>query len=199
MPAQPRPYISPEEYLEQEDRAEFRSEYFDGEVFAMAGASWNHSRIMTNLVKELTSQMGDGPCEIVFHDTRVQAGSESTYLYPDIVGICSPPLFSGPKNNILLNPELIIEVLSPSTEKIDRGAKFLRYREMPSIQEYVMVSQEKLLVEHYIRKPESEWNLKTYQSLADELHLLCGDCHVLLERIYDRIQFDITPSLRIHK
>lgn len=199
MAAQPQRYISPQEYLTLEDRAEVRNEYYYGEVIAMAGASWNHARIMSNLVKEFTAQMAGGPCEIVFNDVRVQAESESVYYYPDIVGLCQEPRFSSLNNQVLVNPELIIEVISPGTEKIDRGRKFRSYRETPSIKEYVMISQDFPQVEQYTRKDGEGWLLRTHVNMADEVQFTCGNCRIPLSRIYDRVDLEEAPRFRIHK
>jgi Uma2 family endonuclease len=143
---------TPEQYLERERTAEFRSEYISGEVFAMAGASFDHGIIISNVTRSLNTQLEDEPCIVILNDLRVQANVTGPYFYPDIVVVCDEPRFGDDRQDTLLNPTVIIEVLSPSTEADDRGEKFVYYRRIPSLQEYVLVSQNTPRIERFVRQ-----------------------------------------------
>src|SRR5438094_499662 len=133
--------LSPEEYLAQERRAEFRSEYLRGEVFAMAGASYEHTRIKDNFSREIGNQLKGGPCFVLTSDMRVKVNATGLYTYPDAVIVCEQGRFEDANVDTLLNPRVIVEILSDSTEAYDRGGKFGHYRQIASLQEYVLVAQ----------------------------------------------------------
>ena len=156
MPAMPKPLLTPEEYLARERRAETKSEYLRGEVFAMAGASRAHNLIASNAAGELRQQLRDRPCEVYPSDMRVKVSPSGLYTYPDVTVVCGEPQFEDAEVDTLLNPKVLVEVLSPSTADYDRGGKFTHYRRLPSLQEYVLISQDRPLVEHYVaRLPRS--------------------------------------------
>ena len=131
-------YVSPEDYLAREREAEFKSEYFDGEIVAFAGASLEHNRVVMNIARELSSDLKGTPCEIFSADMRVKAGRG--YVYPDVVGVCGQPVFADDRFDVLLNPALLVEVLSESTEFYDRNIKANYYRTIESLSEYLFVS-----------------------------------------------------------
>ena len=137
-----RTYLSEEEYLEQERKAPFKSEYYKGEVFAIERAKRKHNAIVTALIASLYPFLKDRPCEVYPSDMRVGNKQDRFYTYPDVSIVCGKPEFIDDKEDVLLNPSVVIEVLSESTEKSDRGGKFALYRNIPSIQEYILVSTE---------------------------------------------------------
>src|SRR5215471_2641510 len=147
MSTLPGTYLTPEQYLEIERKAEFKSEYYQGEMFAMAGARRNHIRLVTNTVASMHPQLRGGECEVYSNDMRVCVSSAGLYTYPDIVVACGKPQFLDGELDTLLNPVSIIEVLSPSTEAYDRGRKFALYRSLESLREYVLLSSDRVQVE----------------------------------------------------
>jgi len=154
--------LSPQEFLALERLAKVRSEFYRGEMFAMAGASWEHTLIKDNLAREAGNQLKSGPCRVVTSDLRVKVNATGLYTYPDIAVVCDTPQFEDNVLDTLLNPRVIVEVLSDSTEKYDRGTKFAHYRQLPSVQEYVLVAQDRPLVERYVRQADDTWVLTAF-------------------------------------
>jgi Uma2 family endonuclease len=189
-------YYTPEEYLALERKAEYRSEYIDGQIYAMVGASRAHNTITLNLGRELSSLLINSPCEVYVSDMRVKVSSAGMYTYPDLVAVCDQPTFEDGHVDSLTNPTVIIEVLSPSTELYDRGGKFARYRRIESLMEYVLVSQDKALVEHYVRQDNarSQWVLREIDNIEDKLRLASIGCEVTLGAIYVKVQFPTDES-----
>jgi len=185
LPQQFLPTISAEQYLEIERFSETRHEFLDGVVYAMAGESPDHSTICFNLASIIGSQIRDKPCRGFSPNMKVRAGIGGLYAYPDLMIVCGQSKFHDERTDVLLNPTVIIEVLSPSTEKYDRGEKFRRYRtEIESLQDYVLVSQDRLRVEHHHREPDGTWN-QTEISVADGILMLDSiECTVPLTEIY---------------
>jgi len=157
MATQSNTYITPEEYLRIERAAETKSEYYQGKMFAMAGASRSHSLIAGNLFRELGNRLLDRDCEVHATDMRLLVSSAGLYTYPDVMVVCGEPVLADAHNDILTNPCLIIEVLSKSTEDYDRGGKFHQYMRIPSLVEYLTVSQSEMLVDQRIRQPDNSW------------------------------------------
>jgi Uma2 family endonuclease len=158
--------LSAQEYLALERQADVRSEYHRGEIFAMAGANWEHTLIKDNLAGEARNQLKSGPCRVLTSDLRVKVDATGLYTYPDIVVVCDEPQFEDKVQDTLLNPRVIVEVLSDSTEKYDRGVKFAHYRRLPSVQEYVLVAQDRPLVERYVRQPDDAWVLTAFSAMT---------------------------------
>ena len=181
MSAAPKRLLTPEEYLAQEELAEFRSEYYRGEVFAMSGASFHHGRINENLSQKIGNQLEDSPCQIITRDLRVRVAATGLYTYPDAVIFCGPPELSGGRTATLLNPRVLIEILSDSTEDYDRGGKFVHYRQIPSLQEYVLIAQAEALVEHYVRQSDGGW-LLTACAVVPKLSSLTGSSCTRISR-----------------
>jgi Uma2 family endonuclease len=154
------PFITPEEYLARDRAASFRSEYCNGEMFAMSGASRAHNLIVTNLVAELRNRLRSRDCEIYSNDMRVQVSAGGVYTYPDVLVVCGKPLLADQHGDVLINPLLIIEVLSESTKDYDRGGKFADYRRIASLKEYLTVSQTEMLIEQSVRQPDGGWLLR---------------------------------------
>jgi Uma2 family endonuclease len=189
-------YITPEEYLARERLAEFKSEYHDGQIYpmneppqGMAGTSRPHNLIAGNLHGEIRNQFKGRPCEAYFSDIRVRVQATGLYTYPDVIVVCGEPRFVDESLDTLLNPNVIVEVLSPSTESWDRGGKFVHYRRLESLRDYVLVSQDKILVEHFTRQGD-RWLLTEWSRLEDLLHLESIACEVKLRDIYDKVSFE---------
>ena len=187
---QPARYVTPEEYLERERRAETKSEYFDGQVFALAGASANHNRIVVNLIALLRLQLRNKPCEPFASDMRVKVEATGLYTYPDVVVVCGEPQFEDEHRDTLLNPVVIIEVLSPSTEAYDRGKKFAHYRRIPSLQEYLLVAQDGMRVERFQRQEKDRWILTEYAQPEEVVVLDAIGCTLRVEEIYERVEWE---------
>src|SRR5947209_3009314 len=146
MSSVPKTLLTTQEYLARERKAEFRSEFYRGEMFAMAGASWEHTLIKDNIAHEARNQLDDGPCRVLTSDLRVKVDATGLYTYPDVIIVCDEPMFEDRMFDTLLNPRCLMEVLSDSTEKYDRGEKFKHYRRVPSLQEYILIAQDEALV-----------------------------------------------------
>ena len=184
LPAQT--IYTPEEYLALERKATFKSEYLNGEILAMSGASLAHTRITADIVTELNNQLRGGECEVISNDMRVKTGPKGAYFYPDIVVFCGEPQVEDNVFDTLLNPILVIEVLSPSTEAFDKGEKFMHYQELASLREYILVSQDRVRVEHY-RLTKTQWVQTEFHTPADVLSLVSIDCKLPLQDIYRRV------------
>ena len=187
MSAQPQPFLTAQDYLVWERQQDTRHEYFDGQIFAMTGASRAHNVLCMNLGASLHQQLRGKPCEVYANDMRVKVSETGMYTYPDLVVACVEPRFEDQAVDTLLNPALIIEVLSDSTERHDRGAKFAHYRSLPSLQDYLLVSQTECRVEHYARQPGNHWLLTEYQDLGDCIELNSLASQLRLSEIYERI------------
>ncbi len=181
--------LTPEEYLDIERKSEIRSEYINGRMIAMSGASWRHSIVGGNLFRELSSQLRGRACEAHTNDLRVKVSPTGMYTYPDIVALCGKAELEDEHLDTLLNPAVIIEVLSDSTEAYDRGEKFAHYRRIDSLREYVLVSQNKIRIEHY-RRDADRWILSEVSGPDAVLHLESIDCHVAVSTIYEKVEFE---------
>jgi Uma2 family endonuclease len=179
---------TPEEYLTLERRAEYKSEYINGEIYAMSGASKEHNWITLNLASEIRQQFKGRPCDVFSADMRVQVSATGMYTYPDVVAVCGGSTFEDKEVDTLTNPTMIAEVLSASTEAYDRGDKFAHYRRLPSLQEYLLISQDKIRVEHYLRR-DHEWIFTELSELDGTLYMASVDCSVALRDIYDKVDF----------
>ncbi|TMA53915.1 MAG: Uma2 family endonuclease [Deltaproteobacteria bacterium] len=188
MSSQPQPRYTPQEYLALERKAEHRSEYFAGEIFAMSGASERHNLIALNVAASLHAQFRNRSYKVYASDMRVKVSATGLYTYPDVVALCGEPQFDDEQKDTLLNPTVIIEVLSPSTEAYDRGDKFGHYRKLASLAEYVLISQDKPHVEHYVRQPDNQWLLSEASSLQDSVQLPSINCTLVLAEIYEKVE-----------
>jgi Uma2 family endonuclease len=183
MSTQPKTFFTPEQYLEIERKAEFKSEYYQGEMFAMAGARSDHNLIVGNLVTVFNPQLRSRPCLVYASDMRVRVSPTGLYTYPDVVVVCGEPQFADNELDTLTNPTLIVEVLSPSTEAYDRGRKFEHYRSLPSLREYLVVASERTHVDLFKRRSEEEW-LLTAGRPEDTIELSSIACKLPLAEIY---------------
>ena len=192
MSLQPKPHLSFEDWLEGERAAlEGRSEYVGGEVFAMTGASAAHNGIVRNIIGQLWTQMKGRPCQVYANDMKVRVSASSAGTYPDLVAFCAEPEFQDGRRDVLLNPSLIVEVLSDSTEAYDRGGKFALYRQVPSLREYLLISQHQVQVDLYTRGGDDRWTLRDFTSLTDSVPLGSVDCTLALSEVYDKVDLSI--------
>lgn len=189
MASLPKSCFTPEQYLALERTAEYKSEYFAGDVFAMAGASREHILIVANLTRELGMRLRGRPGETYPNEMRVKVSPTGLYTYPDIVVVCGEPVFEDEELDTLLNPTLIIEVLSPTTEAYDRGKKFGHYRRLDSLKEYILIAQDQPHVEQFVRQPDGLWLLSEASELTSAVHLPSIDCSLPLSEVYDRVKF----------
>jgi Uma2 family endonuclease len=187
MLTQTTPFLSRQEYLEQERSTEFRCEYHNGQIFAMAGASRNHNRIVTNISSSLNIQLKSRPCNNYSNDMRIGIQGGKRYVYPDIIVTCGREEFEDESQDTLLNPIVIVEVLSATTEAYDRGTKFLYYQTIASLQEYVLVSQEKKCFEIYRKQHDGSWLYRALQSPPIELELQSIACMLTAAEVYAKV------------
>ncbi len=182
------PRFTPEQYLALERKSDFKSEYCNGSIIAMVGTSREHSLIAGNLYRKIGNQIEDRHCTVYFSEMRVRISPTGIYTYPDVVAVCGEAEFEDDNVDTLLNPTMIAEVLSPTTEAYDRGDKFAQFRRLTSLREYVLIAQDKVLVERYTRQDE-EWLLRDFRSLDESLRLDSIDCEVSLREIYAKVKF----------
>ena len=188
MSALPSPLMTAQEYLELERKAAFKSEFLNGEMFAMAGASFPHNRLVWNLINIFGGQLRP-PCQGVPSDMRVFIPATGLYTYPDLVVVCGPPQFADDHVDTLLNPTLVAEILSPSTESYDRGRKFEHYSPIPSLSTYVLVASDRVHVDVYTRQPDQNW-LRTSAGAGQEIALSSIGCQVSLDDLYAGVELD---------
>lgn len=183
------PRLTPEEYLALERTADIKSEYLDGEMFAMSGASRWHNLITGNLTGELSTQLKKCPCEVYSSDLRVHIPATGLYTYPDVAVVCGEPRFEDEQLDTLLNPRILVEVLSPTTEGYDRGKKFEHYQSIDSLAEYLLVDQTRPRVEHYVRQDGNQWLLTVFEGLQATVTLPSIQCGLALAEVYDKVAF----------
>ncbi len=188
MSAIPKARLTSSEYLAIERKATIRSEYFAGEMFAMSGASREHNLIALNLASALHDQLDDRTCEVYTADMRVRIPS-GLYTYPDVVVVCGTPKFEDDQVDTLLNPMVLVEVLSESTADYDRGTKFKHYRQIPSLREYVLVDQTAAQIEHFVRDDNGKWALTEITGTESSLSLDSIGCRIPLSEVYRKVSF----------
>src|SRR5437762_9925576 len=182
-----QPYISPQEYLRLERAAEYKSEYLNGEIFAMSGASRKHNLLTVNISASLNQQLRGKPCEVYASEMRVKVRATGLYTYPDVVVVCGEPQLEDEYFDTLLNPTVLVEVLSRSTERYDRIAKTSYYRTIDSLAEHLLVAQDEIRAEQYVRQADGQWLQYEYLNLGSLVKLPSIDCTLKLSDIYDRI------------
>lgn len=192
----PEQSVSPAEYLARERASETRSEYFQGRVYAMTGASSQHGRITVNLAAALCKQLRGGPCEAFVTDLRVLVRANGLYTYPDLVVACRDARYEDAHFDTLMDPTVILEILSPSTESYDRGRKFALYRELDTLREYVLVAQDRPHVECFTRDGD-RWTLTESVGLDATLGLASAGVTLSLRDLYERVEWPETPPLRV--
>ncbi len=191
MSTQPRTYLTPEEYLAVERKAEYKSEYIDGEVCERSGMSLRHSTIAVNVIGELGQQLRGKPCSVLPSDMKVGMPDSRKFFYPDVSVLCGAAQFYDDRRDIILNPILIVEVLSESTAAFDRGEKFQSYQQLSSLREYVLISQDKNFVQHYVRQTPESWTYTAAFGAEGTLNLPSIECTLSLEAIYDKTSGDL--------
>lgn len=189
MSARAQPRLTPEQYLDAERSAELRHEYYDGHIYAMSGGSYQHGQIIGNLTGELRTALTARPCSVVPNDLRLRVSPDGLYTYPNVIVICGDPRFADDRRDTLLNPALIVEVLSPSTEAYDRGFKSAQYRTVESLEEYALVSQVEPRVEVFHRQSGGHWLLSEAVGLEAVCRFESLDCAIPLAEIYARVAF----------
>ena len=190
MSAAPQIKFSEEEYLAMERESDIKHEFYRGEIFAMAGSSPNHDRIAGDTYSSLNTQLRKSGCEVFSSEIRVRVNPTRSYTYPDIKVVCGEQEFTKDKPPSLLNPTLIIEVLSPSTAEYDKAGKFSEYRKLASLQEYILIAQDEPLIEHYVRQPDATWVLRDFTSMEAVIELKSIECTLALADIYSRVSFE---------
>ena len=188
MSAVPETRLTPKEYLAIEREADTKSEYYAGEVFAMAGASREHNLIAMNVAAGIHRQFVGRPCEVYQGDMRVKVSASGLYTYPDVAAFCGEARFQDEEQDTLLNPLVLVEVLSESTEGYDRGTKFEHYRKLESLREYVLIAQDKRHVERFTRMPDNTWLLWETDSPDGALHLPAIQCELTVAELYDKVE-----------
>jgi len=198
-------FFTEDEYLAVERSSEERCEYLDGQVYAMAGESPDHGTICSNLTAMIVTQLKGTDCQAWSKDTKVRSGplpkqklnTKGLYSYPDLVVACAEREYLDEHRDVLLNPRVIIEVLSPATEAFDRGEKFMRYKSwLPTLSDYLLVSQSSPVITHYVKQDDGGWSLYFYEGLEQSLFIESINCTLPLADVYDRIEFP-SPSSEI--
>jgi Uma2 family endonuclease len=192
------PFVTVEEYLAREREADYKSEYFNGEIFAMAGASEPHVLIVNGIIARLYLQLEHRPCKVYSNDMRLKVSPTGLYTYPDVMVVCGEVQFDDDEFDTLLNPTLIIEVLSKSTESHDRTTKFEHYSKLKSLREYLLVAQNRPRAELFTKEGEGRWAFLTFENLEDVVKLASIDCDLALKDIYLKVKFNEAdvPRLR---
>jgi Uma2 family endonuclease len=189
MSVQRQPTLTAEEYLAIDRAAEQRSEYFAGEMFAMAGASEAHVTIASNALYLLVGQLKGRPCKAYGSDMRLKVGATGSYAYPDLMVVCGEVRVEDGRKDILLNPTVLIEVLSDSTEAYDRGRKFAHYQTIDSFTDYLLIAQDQHRIEHYTRQADGLWLYAAYNGLEETVPIPSIDCELPLAEVYDKVEF----------
>ena len=190
MSSAPKPKLTEQEYLALERAATNRSFFYRGEMYAMSGAKRAHVVIAGNLHANIWNQIENRPCEVYASDMRVKNARTGSYFYPDIAALCQEPELADSHGDTLTNPEVIIEVLSESTESFDRGGKFEDYQLLESLTTYVLVAQDKPRVELYRKQADGSWNYVSLNQLSDVLNLDSIEVQISLSKIYAKVEFD---------
>ena len=180
--------LSPQEYLVLERKSQIRSEYLDGDMVAMSGGSREHNLIVTNIVGELRAQLKGRAGEVYPSNMRVKISPTGLYTYPDVVAVCGEPQFEDSNVDTLMNPAVVMEVLSDSTESYDRGLKFGHYRKIESLVEYLLVAQDEYRIEQFVRQSEGPWLRSQISGLKGKIELPAIQCSLDMSEIYDKVK-----------
>ena len=194
MSAIPKTKLTPQDYLAFERKSEIKHEYFNGDIFAMAGAKFNHNKIVGNLTGLCWQNLKETDCSVLPTYMRVFVPETGLYTYPDLVIVCGEPQFQDDVFDTLLNPVLLIEVLPESTEGYDRGKKFQHYRSIESLQEYILVSQDEAWIEKYVKHDDGFWLLSEAVGLDSSIEFSSIECEIALSEVYDKVEFESDAS-----
>jgi Uma2 family endonuclease len=187
MAAIPKTLIAEQDYLEDERKSLHKSEYYNGEIFAMAGASKTHNKIVASVILAIGEHLKGKSCSFFPSDLRVHNAENSLYTYPDVTVVCGEEKYLDDEFDTLLNPTVLVEVLSPATEDYDRGTKFKLYRTIPSLQNYLLVSSTEFAAEIYTRQANDEWILNTAQGKSSRIHISALNYDLSLSDIYAQV------------
>ncbi|MFL6466252.1 MAG: Uma2 family endonuclease [Bryobacteraceae bacterium] len=190
MASQPKRFLTAQEYLTLERQAEYKSEYMDGEVFAMSGVRENHALLVINLTRELSNMLRRGPCRVYGSDMRVCVSPTGRYTYPDLSITCEKPQFLDDTLDTLLNPTLLIEVLSPTTKDYDRGGKFVAYRTIASFREYFTIDPDRIFIEQWVRQDDGRWILSEHTAVSRPLRFESLGVEVRIADLYEGVTLD---------
>ncbi len=190
MSTLPKPFLTPEDYLKIERAAEYKSEYYAGEMFAMSGARRAHNLMAANILAGIHPQLRRRSCEVYPSDMRVLVSATGLYTYPDVVVVCGEPQFADGVMDTLVNPTLLVEVLSPSTEAYDRGRKFEQYRKIESLRQYLLVASDRVSVELYTRQASGQWLLSSAAEPDEVVELESVECRLRVGDIYEKVEFE---------
>lgn len=182
-------YYTPEEYLELEATADYKSEYIGGQIIAMAGASINHNRISLNLSSGLNFAFKNQNYEVFMGDMRLWIPQKLIYTYPDVIIIADEPEFVNNRTDTITNPQVVIEVLSQSTKGYDREDKFAAYRTIPTFQEYLLIDQNRIHVEQFSKTGKKRWNLREYDEEDENISLEIVSFEISLQDLYNKVKF----------
>ena len=185
------PYISPQEYLDQERSATDKSEYLAGTIYAMSGASEAHNLISLGVAGELRTQFKGRPCKVYPSDMKVLVSNTGLYTYPDVTALCGEAHFHDRHKDVLLNPLVIFEVLSPSTEAYDRGKKFSHYQQITTLTDYVLITQDRMHLERYERQADGAWRYTSHENSEENIYFAALECALRLADIYDKVTFPV--------
>lgn len=180
---------TPEEYLASEEKADYKSEYYDGEIFAMAGGSYNHNIITGNIYAALHQFLAAKPCTVFTSDMRLLVEQNGLYTYPDVMVICGQARFVPNRTDTIANPVFIAEVLSKSTQEYDRGFKFESYRSLDSFQDYLLIDQERIHLEYYHKQADDQWLLTELKSTAQTLNIRSISFEIPISQIYQKVDW----------
>jgi Uma2 family endonuclease len=198
MSLQPKPQLYFADWLAAERASDQgRTQYVDGEVFAMAGGTEAHNLIAANVVGELHNRFKGRPCYVYTSDMKVRVESANLGTYPDVMALCGERQFWDDRRDVIINPGLIVEVLSVGTEAYDRGDKFGHYRSLPSLRAYLLLSQERVAAELFLRQPNGDWLLSTYADPSDSIPLAAFDTELPLAEVYDKMEFAGGAATRV--
>ena len=196
MSLQPQHGYTLEAYFALERASEVRYEYWQGEVFAMSGASPAHAQIQVNLITLLRVQLRGRPCRVFPSDIRLKVPSLPPYRYPDLSALCGEPVFELIGGlEVLINPTLIVEILSPTTEAFDRGDKFTHYKSIPSFREYLLIAQHRAHVGQYVKQSDAVWSYQEFNALSAALYVSSLDCTLVLEELFQDVVLPSSPAL----
>ncbi|MEA5568421.1 MULTISPECIES: Uma2 family endonuclease [unclassified Anabaena] len=187
-------YYTPEEYLALEEAAEYKSEYIDGQIIPMAGGTVNHNQIALNLSTELNFAFRKQNYRVYMGDVRLWIPQRRIYTYPDVMIVAGEPEFFHNRTDMILNPQVIVEVLSESTKGYDREYKFQIYRTISTFQEYVLIDQTQIYIEHFSKTGKKQWNLREYDAEDEKISLVNIPFEICLQDLYNKVKFDLVES-----
>ena len=183
------PLLTYEEYLTQEDQNDFRSEFYDGEVFAMAGGTEEHSRIISNVIREVGNGILDQDCSVFEANLKIRIEEANSTVYPDAMVVCDPIDYDQERRDVIRNPSIVFEVLSKGTAAYDRGGKFHKYQRLSSLQEYILIEQKEARIDVFHRNAKGIWTFNTYAGLESQVRLESLGLELSMKMIYHRVQF----------